>query len=126
MPWDSPQSLKVGSAAPLRFKSGTRGPPSKFKSGTPEPPSKFKSGTPKVRLHRPLMNFFFFFFKKFYLFFPICFSSSFLNNKHNIRPCQVSSALSGEFICRLRGMTYMRKVRNRKSRKILSFLLSYS
>ena len=35
----------------------------------------------------------------------------------------------GEFICGLRGMTYTRKslnVRNRKSRNIPSFLLSYS
>ena len=41
-----PQSLKLGSGTPLKFKSGTPGPLSKFKSGTPGPPSKFKSGTP--------------------------------------------------------------------------------
>ena len=29
-----PQSLKVGRETPLKFKSGTPGPPSKFKSGT--------------------------------------------------------------------------------------------
>ena len=29
-----PQNLKVGPRNPLKFKSGTRGPPSKFKSGS--------------------------------------------------------------------------------------------
>ena len=96
---------------PLRFKSGTSGPPSKFKSGTPETSPFFNS----------------FFFSE-YFFFLICFFSSFLNNKHNIRPYLVSQTLSGDFICGLRGISYTRKslnVRNRKSRNFLSFLLSY-
>ena len=43
---DPPQSLKVGPETPLKFKSGTLGPPSKFKSRIPGPPSKFQSGAP--------------------------------------------------------------------------------
>ena len=42
---DPPQSLKVGHRTPLKFKSGTPGPPSKFKGGIQGPISKFKSGT---------------------------------------------------------------------------------
>ena len=53
---DPPQSLKVGTGTPLKFKSGTPGPPSKFKSRTPGPPSKFKSGIPS-----PFFNEFIFF-----------------------------------------------------------------
>ena len=39
---------------PLKFKSGTLGPPSEFKSGTPGLPSKFKSWTPGF--HHSLMK----------------------------------------------------------------------
>ena len=43
---DPPQSLKVGPETPLKFKSGTPGPPSKLNSRAPGHPPKFKSGTP--------------------------------------------------------------------------------
>ena len=68
-----------------------------------------------------------FYSKYFIMFLLFVFFSSFLNNKrYNTRHYLVSYALSGEFMCGLGGMTYTRKslnVRNRKPRKIPSFLL---
>ena len=69
---------------PSKFKSGIRDP-LRFKRGNPGPPSMFKSGTPETS---PFFDDLFFLE---YLFFLICFFSSFLNNKHyNIRPYLVS------------------------------------
>ena len=65
------------SEPPSKFNSGTRDP-LKFKSGTPGPPSKFKSGTPS-----PLFNEFIFFrifHRFFYLFIFVSFLSKIQKN----------------------------------------------
>ena len=63
---DLPQSLKVETGTPQKFKSGTPGPHSKFKSRTPGPPSKFKSGNPSAFFNE------FIFFRIFNRFLSLC------------------------------------------------------
>ena len=113
---------RAGKASPLPLPPLVahlpRTPPQSLKVGLQDPLQSLKVEPPRLRYS--LINSFFSL---------ICFFSSFLNNKQNSRPYLVSYAVSGESICGLRKKTYMRKslnVRNRKSRNIPSFLLSYS
>ena len=115
---DTPQNLKVGPLTLLRFKSGTLGPPPSqcLKMGPQNALQSLKVGPP-VGLHHSLMNSSF--CKIFYLFFVLIFFLfffSFLDNKHDIKPCLVSQAFLGKFICGLRGMTYARKSLNVRNR----------
>ena len=91
-PWGPgpPLKFKGGTRDTLKFKSRTLGPtPQSLEVEPQDPLESLKVGSPSGT--SPFVNEFFF-FKIFYLFSLICFFSSFLNNKHNIRPYLFSQA----------------------------------